>query len=59
MGGTILTTDVGLHLDDPPGAPAGGVVTDQQGSQERPAGLEGGLGEDRPIQDPPVGQRNG
>jgi hypothetical protein len=40
VGGTILLTDVGLHLDDPSGDPPGLGLGDDATGQERPGRLE-------------------
>ena len=50
MRGQVLRADVGLDLDDPPDAPSGGVVADEEGTQQRATRLQAGAGQDRPVE---------
>jgi hypothetical protein len=59
VGREILPPDIRLDLDDPPGAPAGGVLANQERPEERSAGFEGRLGEDRSVENGRLVQRNG
>jgi hypothetical protein len=55
----VVDPDVRLDFDDPPGAPTGGVVTDQLGAQERATGLQAGTSQGRPVDDARGVQRKG
>jgi hypothetical protein len=52
----ILRPEVGLDLDDPAHASAGGVVAHEASADQGTAGIERRTGEDGPIDD---AQRNG
>jgi hypothetical protein len=51
VGRAVVTTDVCLELDDPGASPAGRVVADQPGADQRRGGLERGALQDRPVDD--------
>jgi hypothetical protein len=50
--GQILAADVRLDLDDPPDAPAGVIVSDEDGTQKGSAGLQRGPREQCAVEGP-------
>jgi len=50
VGGEIGLADVGLDLHDSAGSAAAGGIVDQAGAEESPGGVEGGAGEDGPVE---------
>jgi hypothetical protein len=51
VGRAVVTTDVCLELDDPGASPAGRVVADQPGADQRRGGLERRARQGRPVDD--------
>jgi hypothetical protein len=50
LGGEIGLADVGLDLDDPAAAEAGRRIVDETGAEEAAGGVQGGAGEDGPVE---------
>ena len=59
MRGQIVPADVSLDLNDPTNPSPSGVVADQLCPEQRATGLQGGAGEDRPVEDARIAQRSG